>query len=91
MKAEYIAVLNRNNSYNNKPTSSGGDGTYKYEAVPTADRELKECRSLIDVGLESQAAWEEHLRSFKKKNKRRLIIIVIGAISIFVFFYLATA
>jgi hypothetical protein len=91
MKPQYFSIFTRNNSDSNRSNSSGDDGAHKYEAVPTADRELQDRRSLTDIDLETQAVLEEHLRSFRKRNKRKLAVIVMGAIGIIVFFYFAVA
>jgi hypothetical protein len=80
MKYQYLAVF-----------TSGDDGAHKYEAIPTADREVQDCRSLTDVDVETQAVLEEHLRSFRKRNKRKWSIIVMSAIGLIVFFYFAVA
>lgn len=89
MKSQYLAVFTRNNSDSNRSHSSGDDGAHKYEAIPTADRELQDRRSLTDVDLETQAVLEEHLLSFRKRNKRKLAIIIMVAIGLILFFYLA--
>ena len=91
MKPQYLSVFTRNNSDSNRSNSSGDDGAHKYEAIPTADRELQDGRSLTDVDVETQAVLEEHLRSFRKRNKRKLAIIVMSAIGLVVFFYFAVA
>jgi hypothetical protein len=91
MKSKYLAVFTRNNSDSNRSNSSGDDRAHKYEAIPTADRERQDRRSLTEVDVETQAVLEEHLRSFRKRNKRKLVIIIIGAIGLIVFFYLAVA
>jgi hypothetical protein len=91
MKPQYLSVFTRNNSDSNRSNSSGDDGAHKYEAIPTAEREPQDRRSLTDVDLETQAFLEDHLRSFRKKNKQKLAIIVMGAIGLIVFFYFAVA
>lgn len=91
MKSQYLAVFTRYNSDSNRSNSGGDDGAHKYEAIPTADREPQDHRSLTDVDLETQAVLEEHLRSFRKRNKRKLAIIIMCAIGLIVFFYFAVA
>jgi hypothetical protein len=91
MKSQYLAVFTRNNSDSNRSNSSGDHGAHKYEAIPTADRELQDGRSLTDVDVETQAVLEEHLRSFRKRNKRKLAIIIMVVIGLIVFFYFAVA
>ena len=91
MISQYLAVFTRNNIDSNRSNSSGDDGAHKYKAVPTADRELQDRRSLTEIDLETQAVLEEHIGSFKKRNRRKLAIIITGAIGLIVILYFAVA
>ena len=66
---------------------------HKYEAILSIEHaeDHRETRSALDVDEETLGILERHLKSFQTKNRRRLVIMSLGAIGILIFLYWAIA
>ena len=72
------------------------DSQHKYEQVPSSETfedadDSRESRSSLIPAVDEHPleALEHHLKRFKKGNRRRLIVMVMGAIGVFLFLYWA--
>ena len=68
--------------------SKGNDG-HKYQPVSSSEHEAQERHHSI----EDPAALDldRHLKTFKQQNRKRVALIVMGAIAVFLFLYWAVA
>lgn len=85
MKSAYIVAV----SHNGHP---GGDD-YKYEdGIPSAEHlEVESRHPSADFDADHHPLLDHHLRDFKKRNKSRVMKTGMGALGIFLFFWLAIA
>lgn len=67
------------------------DDEHKYEALREGES-LEEPRLSTDLGTEEHhAALELHLKEFRKRNTSRVLVTVMGALGVVLFFSLAIA
>jgi len=64
------------------------DEGHKYETIPQIENEEGGTRASVDWDPDS-LGLEQHLEAFKKKNRRRLRVTAMGAVGVFIFFFLA--
>ncbi|KAL2061803.1 hypothetical protein VTL71DRAFT_7181 [Oculimacula yallundae] len=70
-----------------------GRDVYHYDAV-TSEEDTpgrEEIRFSTDLDLDHHVLLAEHLKEFRKNNRNRTWMVIMGAIGVFLFFYLAVA
>ncbi|KAI9054735.1 hypothetical protein LZ554_001886 [Drepanopeziza brunnea f. sp. 'monogermtubi'] len=73
----------------------GDQHGYNYAAVPHEDEGMpagdEEPRYSIDLDSEHHVLLKQHLKQFQRNSKNRIWIVVMGALAVVLFFYLAIA
>ncbi|KAG4439493.1 hypothetical protein IFR05_005029 [Cadophora sp. M221] len=90
--AAYAAVLNHSRRTSNTREDEGRDN-YNYEPVALEEETLgrEEIRFSTDLDAEHHILLAQHLREFRKNNRNRTWMTIMGALGVFLFFYLAIA
>ncbi|KAK0102966.1 hypothetical protein ONS95_000844 [Cadophora gregata] len=94
--AAYAAVLNHSRRTSTARDDEARDrDNYSYVPVPLREETpgpgQEEIRFSTDLDAEHHILLEQHLREFRKNNSNRTWIVVMGALGVFLFFYLAIA
>ena len=92
MKTAYAAAFSHSRRASTAQEAEGGRENYNYEAVALEeDLGREEIRFSTDLDSEHHVLLTQHLREFRKNNRNRTWITVMGALGVFLFFYFAIA
>lgn len=94
--AAYAAAFNNAHSRRTSTTrEDGGRDNYNYVPVAlgedTAPGSREEIRFSTDLDLEHHILLDQHLRQFRQNSRNRTWVVIMGALGVFLFFYLAIA
>lgn len=66
---------------------------YKYEAVPSIEHaeNYRETRPILDADEETLGILQRHLKTFRTKNRQRLVVMSLSVTGILLFLYWAIA